>query len=356
MDSFPPNESEQNMPDETVVDHQIAPEAPAESPPTPEPQAAPQPEPSVSELRQVALDLGYPEETLKQYPDDKQLAQTLYRIADEYGRAQPLVELGQKFAPYADKLDKFQEWLSSQEQPPEAPKEEGPQFDWPAPEYDDAWEHVREEDDPLGTIRQKREQFRKFQEQTLRKFARNPQELISKAVEPVLTQREQQIKEYVQQQVQEARQAWEQQQTASVEQQEEQAWLQQNAKEFYAVDAKGELVRGRDGHPVPTEYGQKAWESYQWARALKDSDNKPLSVKEATALAMLRVPKPNGKPEAPKGSPQQPQRFMDTVSEAERHPERRPMDESAPTGQYPDAEDAFYAAARQAANEIGERI
>ncbi|MFA7177008.1 MAG: hypothetical protein WC114_07165, partial [Smithellaceae bacterium] len=69
----------------------------------------------------------------------------------------------------------------------------------------------------------------------------------------------------------------------------------------------------------------------------------------ASELAMLRVPKAQQTQTTPPAPKPGEQRFLDTVSEAERHPERRPLDESAPADQFPDDEHAFRSEARRLA-------
>jgi hypothetical protein len=336
------DEQEQVTPETQVV----------ETPPVVE--SVPENQPSAADLRALAREMGYGDEDLAAYKDDNELGRDLLYIANEYGKMQPLAQLGRKVAPYADRLGDFEKWVAEQDaakkQPAQEPAPEGtPQFLWDTPEYDPAWEHLSEQDDPMGTARAKLNRYRQFQAETIQKFIQNPQELISRAIEPILHQKEQSIQEQIQAAVKQEREAWQNARAEEAAQAEEQAWLRQNMKDLYALDGSGNLVYGRDGQAVLTKYGSQVFQAYSWARGLKGPEGKPLSVKEASELAMLRVPKAQQTQTTPPAPKPGEQRFLDTVSEAERHPERRPLDESAPADQYPDDEHAFRSEARRLA-------
>ena len=201
------------MSDETThVDLSIAPveSTPQVEPPVEAPAESP---PEVSALRQAAYAAGYTPEQLSEYTDDGELARDLFSIAGEWGNSRALAEVGKKFAPYVEKMDDFDRWLKEQEAAAKAAEPAEPEgFQWQAPEYDEAWERVSEGEDPLGSTRAKLQRYKQFEQETLRKFVRAPHELVSQAVEPVLSQREKALREYVDQKLAEQRQTWEQEQ------------------------------------------------------------------------------------------------------------------------------------------------
>lgn len=227
---------------------------PVEAPQAVEAQPTADVQPSAASLRALAKEMGYGDEDLAAYKDDQELGRDLFYIANEYGKMQPLAQLGRKVAPYADRLGDFEKWLAEQEAAKKAPEqpadEDRPQFSWETPEYDPAWENLSEQDDPLGTARAKLNRYRQFQAETIQKFIQNPQDLIVRAVEPILHQKVQSIQEQIQEAVKREREAWENSRAEEVQKAEEQAWLRENMKDLYALDGSGNVVYGRDGQAV----------------------------------------------------------------------------------------------------------
>ncbi|MFA7177341.1 MAG: hypothetical protein WC114_08835, partial [Smithellaceae bacterium] len=212
------DEQEQVTPETQVV----------ETPPVVE--SVPENQPSAADLRALAREMGYGEEDLAGYKNDNELGRDLLYIANEYGKMQPLAQLGRKVAPYADRLGDFEKWVAEQDaakkQPAQEPAPEGtPQFLWDTPEYDPAWEHLSEQDDPMGTARAKLNRYRQFQAETLRNIATQPHVALAPVIEHFLQQHDRRSDEKLQAALRQEREAWENARAEEAAQAEEQAWL-----------------------------------------------------------------------------------------------------------------------------------
>jgi hypothetical protein len=326
-----------------------------ENPPVaPEPQPAPTPaaEESLS-LRGMAQQYGYDPADMT----DQQIAEKLWQAHSDFERVLPLAQVGQKFAARADKWDDFEKWEAEQAKLAEATKTPEQGFKWDAPPYDPEWERVTIDDDPVGyqQAQAKLKAWRQHEEATRRRLATNPREFLSPVIDDILSPRERQLIERIERmerQVQERFQAEEQQRYAS----EESVWLQENAKAFYEHDAKGNPIV-QNGQMVPTPFGNQVYQQYQRNRnAIDAKTQKPFfaTARDAMNAALSMVPQSNGQPTAPQVPPEKPQRFLDTVTEAEMRPaERNAGGEDAPASMYASETQEIEAAFRAAEAEQG---
>ncbi len=320
----------------------------------PEPQAAPQAEAQAESLslRGMAQQYGYDPADMT----DQQIAEKLWQAHSDFERVLPLAQVGQKFAGRADKWEDFEKWEAEQAKLAEAAKPPEQGYKWDAPPYDPEWERVTIDDDPVGyqQAQAKIKAWQKHEEATRRRLATNPHEFLSPVIDDILSPREKQLVERIERmerQVQERFQSEDRQRYAS----EESAWLQENARQFYDHDAKGNPIV-QNGQMVPTPYGNQVYQQYQRNRnAIDAQTQKPFfpTAKDAMNAAMAMVPQ-SSTPSTPQVPPEKPQRFLDTVTEAEMKPaERNAGGEDAPASMYASETQEVEAAFRAAEAEAG---
>ena len=306
--------------------------------PVPEPDPAPSPAPESFSLRQYAIDQGYDP---TDFADEKSLAETLFRTAERFGEIEPLAKIGSQFAPFADKLGDFQEYIKQRDEEAARLKAEEdakaaapPPIKWRQVEYDPQWERYCEVDERTGLYRPIHPDFahhaRKLNE-AVEARRENAQRLydLPNLLDEYFDPRQKTLHDTLLKEVEEV---VEQRIQALQQQAETNAYVQERAKDFYQLDQAGNVVVGPDGYAALSPKGEAMMRYLQELREAGITDPAKLRTWAEARLAADEAAgsfgKPTPPPTEPAPAPVRKKKFMERV------PQRSGTipDDTAPAG------------------------
>jgi hypothetical protein len=231
------------------------------------------------------------------FESDQAALDTLLGAADGYRQNQPFIEVGQQAI---EDWDAFQAWKAEQGHPepsgpaptgePAAGQEPEDTWSWDLPEFDPAWNRhldangqIRSDTD-IGTAK-KIEAYYHQLAQKQQEFFRDPREVIRRAVATDRREMETAYREMA------ANVAKEEVARYHAEQ-ESDRYIQQNLREFYELDERGQPRRDlRSGQPVLTAKGKAFASHAERGRQLGITD--PAAMREY-ASAMIAADEARG--------------------------------------------------------------
>ena len=342
--------------------------------PVPEPVPAPVPEPtptpSAFSLRDAAIQRGYDP---KDFSDDAALATALFETAEKTTQLEPLANIGRQFAPHADKIGEFQEYLAAKEAEAAKAAEEAaksaepPPLDWRKADFDPellqycgtdpkTGRYVALHDDWVSHARKLNEatEIRRLNSQRLvDEFPDLQEQYIAPRLAAAQKATLEQVKEFVAQEFQ----TWKQEAKSE-------KYIQENLKDFCQHDAAGDLLRDNEGFRVPTPKGRAMVNYDAQLRAAGTTDEgliqrmTKLAVADDEAAGKFGTPVPlvpSGNGQTPAPTPP-PKKFLRRLG-PDRSPQRGGTipDDTAPTHASQNPSASFEEIADRIASEQGIR-
>jgi hypothetical protein len=239
------------------------PAAPA-APSTPEtPPSTPAPStPESFSLQSYAAQQGYDTAGFK---SEAELAAALFKAADQYTQIEPLANIGRQFAPYADKMSDFQEYLTAKEAEAAKAAEAAaqaaapPPLEWKKAEYDPAWERYCQVNQQTGRYEPIHPDFAPYARKLndvaeARQYnSRKVLDDLPGILDQYSTSREATLKQAI---LNEARALFQQELANRQVEQATNSWISEHEKDLFVHDATGRTVFGPDGNQRLTPKGE----------------------------------------------------------------------------------------------------
>lgn len=223
-------------------------------------------------IRDAARQYGY---DLGNVADDHAALQQLILRAQQSQQLQQMAQYGQLYLQHADQ---FQRWQREQQESAQRQQQQAAQW-FKAPEWDANWRNLITRDPQTGEYKpapgappdivQKYLTGLQHQQSFLERFAFDP----IGAIKPGLEQMVQQI----------AGQIAQQQLGGYRDQTFAQGFIQQNSPWLYQQDQNGQQIRGMDGRPVLSQWGQ-AFRGYVAEAAQSGIGNEEMRAKYAMSM------------------------------------------------------------------------